>query len=208
MQNQIEQAIRIALQSSAQRRNFALALDGARVIPRLTSPNDTLRVSAGSSPENALEESFAHRPFCWSFPGNRGQIGIRLSQKIIPTHLVLDMAYSTASERPSRAPRQVILWGVVDGHANHATYEKDLREYRSGVAQHGSGPAESTGYTFLALAAFEYDATAAFPLQTYRVAESVVDSEMEFGVIVVEIRGNWGGDQTAICGLRVHGELV
>ncbi|KAI9062812.1 hypothetical protein FKP32DRAFT_1546034, partial [Trametes sanguinea] len=202
----VEQAIRIALQSGAQRRNFALTQDGARVIPRLTSPNETLDMSAGNSPENALEGSFGYPPSCWSFPGNRGQIGIRLSQKIVPTHIVLDMAYPTPGDRPARAPRQVILWGIVDGQANHAIYEKDLREYRGIVGRHGSGPAESLGYTFLLLAHFEYDAGAAFPLQTYRVAESVIDSEMEFGVIVAEIRGNWGGEQTAICGLRIHGE--
>ncbi|OSD01993.1 hypothetical protein PYCCODRAFT_1501530, partial [Trametes coccinea BRFM310] len=204
----VELAIRIALESTVHHRNFALVQAGARVIPRLTFPNDSVDAPADNAPERALQEPYSRSPTCWSFPGDQGQIGIRLSHKISPTNIVLDVPYKTWTEGLSQAPRQVVLWGVVDGAANQATYEQDLQAYRNGIAHHGSGPTKSLGYTFLALAIFEYDATTAFPIQTYRVADPVIDSQMEFGVIVVEVRSNWGGERTSLCGIRVHGEVV
>ncbi|KAI9069635.1 hypothetical protein FKP32DRAFT_1559301 [Trametes sanguinea] len=203
VQEHVEQAIRIALESATQRRNLALIQDGARAIPRLTTPNDS-----GPAPEGALQSLDFRRPSCWSFPGNHGQLGIRLSRKVIPTYIALDMAYPNPTEGKSHAPRHVIFWGVVDGDSNHAKYEKVLYENKDAVARYGTGPAQTLGYTFIVLADFEYDGTSPFPLQAYRVAGPVVDAEMVFGVVVVEVRSNWGGERTAICGVRVHGEEV
>ncbi|KAL7279729.1 hypothetical protein ACG7TL_006136 [Trametes sanguinea] len=146
-----EQAIHIALQSVPQRPNFALVQEGARVVSRLTHPNNSLGIADSSLPEDALQDSLVYPHPCWSFPGSR-----------------------------------VVLWGVVDGQANHAKYERDLRLYRDSVAHHGPGPLDLFEYTFLALAAFEYDAMAPFPLQMQPVSGSVVESRMVFGVVVVE----------------------
>ncbi|KAI0658041.1 hypothetical protein C8Q70DRAFT_918421 [Cubamyces menziesii] len=203
----VEHAIRIALESTTQRRNFALVRDGARIVPQLTATgNMSLLMPADGAVEKAIQDPLHLRPTCWSFVGDRGQIGIRLSQKVIPTYIALNFARPTVSA--SYAPQQVVLWGVVDGGANQLIFDKGLREYRDATTYLGAGPRESLGFTFLALADVEYDPSLAFPLQTYSVESAVIDSRMVFGIVVVEIRGNWGGGRTSVCGLRIHGQVA
>ncbi|KAI9057379.1 hypothetical protein FKP32DRAFT_1554420, partial [Trametes sanguinea] len=197
----VERAIRVALDSTSQRRNFALDLDGAIIIPALTSPSSSIGPAAQSIPDNVLRGDLDGG--CWSFAGNQGQLGIRLSQKINPTHVAVDMLTTYAFD--PRAPRDIIVWGIVDGGANRLIFDADLRQYREAIAHYGAGPAQTLGYDFLPLAYFQYNATAAFPLQTFHIASPVIASSMTFGVVVVEFRNNWGGDVTHVCRLRVHG---
>ncbi|CDO73919.1 hypothetical protein BN946_scf185016.g76 [Trametes cinnabarina] len=197
----VESAIHVALDSTSQRRNFALDLDGAIIIPALTSPSSSVGPAIQSIPGNVLRGDLDGG--CWSFAGNQGQIGIRLSQKINPTHVAVDMLTSYAFD--PRAPRDTIVWGIVDGSASRLIFDADLRQYRETVAHYGVGPAQTLGYDFLPLAFFQYNTTAAFPLQVFHIASPVIASSMMFGVVVIEFRNNWGGDATRVCRLRVHG---
>ncbi|KAI0667014.1 hypothetical protein C8Q78DRAFT_983002 [Trametes maxima] len=204
LQEHIEQAIRLALENTIQRHDYALAELGARISTELTPHKDNTMAHGTNAPDNVLTEDL-HRASCWFFPGGRGQVGIRLAGHLIsPTHVALDVLSSPSSY--NRAPRKVVVWGIVDGEFNRLTYDVQLRDYRKTVAHLGDGPAQSLGYTFLALAEFEYDPLAAFPLQIHRVAGPVIQSQITFGVIVVEIRSNWRGDMTNLCRVRVHGE--
>ncbi|KAI0666483.1 hypothetical protein C8Q78DRAFT_932613, partial [Trametes maxima] len=196
----LERAIRIALDSTIQRRDYALASEGARIGYDLTS--SIKKSPSDPPPENVLAEGL-QRDMCWLFDGHQGQVAIRLPALISPTHIALD--YATSVGMHHRAPRRVILWGLVEGDANRLTYDKQLRDYRDTVAHLGEGPLQSLGYTFLALAHFEYDLFAPFALQTHPVADLVVKSQITFGVVVLEVRSNWGGFQTALCRVRIHG---
>ncbi|KAJ2970792.1 hypothetical protein NUW54_g12653 [Trametes sanguinea] len=106
----------------------------------------------------------------------------------------------------AQAPRDVVLWGVVDGTSNRLAYDTHLRRYRETISQIGMGPAHAADYTFIAMAAFQYDPLAAFALQTFPVSKAIQASGMTFGLVVVEVRSNWGGNQTAVCRIRVHGD--
>ncbi|KAI0644131.1 hypothetical protein C8Q79DRAFT_913599 [Trametes meyenii] len=204
LQEQIEQAIRLTLESTVQRQDFGLASEGARVFTELTTHLDTPGTSTFNSPDKVLTEDL-RRESCWRFPGEHGQLGIRLfNQLITPTHVALDAAMRTAFY--TRAPRHVILWGVVDGDVNRRIYDTQLRDYRTTVAHLGDGPAQSLGYTFLALVDFEYNPIVPFPLQTHAIARSVVLSQITFGILVLEVRSNWRGSSTYLCRIRIHGD--
>lgn len=199
----IQQAIRIALESTIQRHNFALASQGALIVSALTS--QSIPPDPDNDPDSLLEEDLSTES-CWFFVGRHGQVGVRLPHhQVAPTHIALDVVLHL--ETLALAPRRVVVWGTVDGDANRHKYNTLLRTYRERVAHLGSGPSLSLGYTFLALADFEYDPAAAFPLQTFRVAPLVVASQITFGVLVVEVKSNWGGNKTVICSIRVHGDV-
>ncbi|KAH9894055.1 hypothetical protein C8Q73DRAFT_790647 [Cubamyces lactineus] len=198
----VQQAIRMALESTVQPHDFALASGGARIVPDLTSPS-ALTTSPSNNPDNVLTGDL-HDNACWLFHGSRGQVGIRLPDYLIsPTHFALD--FTLHSLLYSRAPRRIVLWGIVDGDANTWIYDTQLEHYRNTVGHLGDGPARSQGYTFLALSESKYDGLAPFSLQTFRIADAVVESRMTFGVLVLEVRSNWGGAYTGICRIRVHG---
>ncbi|OSC97455.1 hypothetical protein PYCCODRAFT_1428490 [Trametes coccinea BRFM310] len=200
--SQLERAIRIALESTVQPHDFALASGGARIIPGLTSGTSSYHY-VSNRPENVLTEGL-DRDSCWLFDGGRGQVGIRLpNHSIAPTHIALDL--NRLPYFYSDAPRRVVLWGMVDGDNNRRIYDSQLQDYRDSLRHLGDGPAQSLGYTFLALSEFEYDPVAPFPLQTHRVASAVVTSPISFGVLVLEVMSNWGGVRTGICRIRIHG---
>ncbi|KAI0827600.1 hypothetical protein BC628DRAFT_1418233 [Trametes gibbosa] len=203
----VQQAIRVALESTVQPRDFALASEGAQVVSALTSQVDFIEGGSQNLPENVLTEGL-HLESCWIFPSPQMQIGIRFREHhFMPTHIALDMGISSGFRAIMQAPRHVVLWGLVDGNAKRLAYEGKLSEYRKSVARLGTGPAESLGYTFLALAEFEFDPYAAFPLQTFPVADAIVDAQMTFGVLVLEVRSNWGGRTTTICRVRALGDI-
>lgn len=203
MRDHVQKAIRIALESTVQRHNFASAQNGGRVVTSLTHYDSfPSRSHHDSTPDSLLTDGLS-MDSCWTFSGQNAQVAIRLPQKITPTHVAIDVATRVLV---TRAPRHVLLWGVVDGGVNKLTYEKGLKEYRETVAHRGTGPAQSNDYTFLLLADFVYDPAAAFPLQTFPIAQPVIASQITFGLLVAETRSNWGGGQTSICRVLIHGE--
>ena len=68
----------MALESTVQPHDFALASGGARIVPDLTSPS-ALMISPFNKPENVLTEDL-HENARWQFDGARGQVGIRLPE--------------------------------------------------------------------------------------------------------------------------------
>ncbi|OJT02570.1 hypothetical protein TRAPUB_6892 [Trametes pubescens] len=202
----VQQAIRIALERAPTRYDFADFDNGASIIPALSSttatshaPNVVIQSTSKTAP--------ASKP-CWSFVGGHGQLGIRLARLIRPNHLGID---NRSGQRGDfiHSPRKIIIWGLVDGPDNMEIYDNKLKEYRDTLATRtGTAPPLAAGYTFIVLSELEYDIYAAYPDQSFRINPPVAATEMYFGVVVVEIRGNWGGNVTELCRVRLHGEEV
>lgn len=196
----VQEVVMKALQSTAEQRNFAQEGNGAKIISQLTSP---LTLDTRGHPELVLVESYGNDS-CFSLVGDRGQIAIRLHTLAYPTRVTIDYAPSSM-EGWMEAPRRMLLWGLVDGTTNLATYNDQLRLYRSETpAKNYISPPLHLGRTYLLLAEFEFNIN--FPIQTFPLADEVVLSHMWFGVLVLEIRSNWGANMTSICRVRVHGE--
>ncbi|KAI1790684.1 hypothetical protein LXA43DRAFT_890569 [Ganoderma leucocontextum] len=197
----VQRAISTALGTTLQRPNFALRSRGAIILPSLT----TSPVDSSCEPEDILEEVHSSQPCCF-FAGDRGQFAIRLSQLIRPTHVTIDYPPPTRT-MSRRAPRQLVLWGLVDGAANKALFNS-LAQFRDDYRSLGDGPLQSGPFLFLPLANFTFDVHGAFPIQTFPVHPEIVFSGIRSGLYVLEVRSNWGGELTGIRRVGLHGEEV
>jgi hypothetical protein len=109
------------------------------------------------------------------------------------------------------APRKMVLWGMVDGADNLAKYHA-LRRNATGVLADLmatlAAPAIHHDLIFLPLVSFDYSIHAPGHVQTFPLLPSVVNANMDFGVVVLEIMGNWGSSTTCLHGTRVLGVRV
>ena len=212
-----------ALRDPVGRQDFALYQDGAAVINRLTSPNPNpshrlqhappLRAAETSpahdqhAPEAALHDDLRVGE-CWLVSGRSGQLGIGLHTFLAPTHVTIDHIPLEIAADIGQAPRKMVLWGLVEGDRNLAVYH-DLVE--RGVALHTPGhehPTVHSDQPFVLLASFAYDIFAPFHIQTFPISSIAVDEGIYFGVVVLEVLDNWGGQTTCVYRVRVHGNVV
>ena len=189
---------------------YASGRAGGKIVPSLTTPTmfpqSSLirRLLRGTpppgSPWAALDE---HMQFesCWLLGGKSGQLGVKLSRAVRISHVVVDHHVNDTLT----APRQMILWGLVDGEENFASFHA-LQAKRTGViSEKHSLPVISGGLSFVPLSSFEYDTHAANLTQTFPIFPFIVDSGMDFDVVVLGILGNWGGTSTRLYRFRVYG---
>jgi hypothetical protein len=91
----------------------------------------------------------------------------------------------------SRAPRQVVVWGLVDGVKNMKAYKRSRDAFASVLLRHPPFPMPREGL-FIPLAEFEFDITAPSMRQAFPLSDEAKSSGMDFGVIVLQVRSNWG----------------
>ncbi|KAI5989704.1 hypothetical protein EDD15DRAFT_2171056 [Pisolithus albus] len=151
------------------------------------------------SPWAALDDDTRSQS-CWLLGGNSGQLGVSLPRVVRISHVVVDHIVSDTLT----APRQMILWGLVDGRENLAL-SRALRANSLDIPEKRTFPAISGGFPFIPLSYFEYNAHASNLTQTFPVFPFVLDSGLDFGVVVLEILGNWGGMSTCLYRFHVYG---
>nr|VWO94125.1 Immunoglobulin G-binding protein A (IgG-binding protein A) (Staphylococcal protein A) (SpA) [Ganoderma boninense] len=195
----VQRAISTALKSTIQRPDFALRTHGSIVIPSLSTSTDDLECDL----DDVLDENFGI-PSCCFLPGHRGQIAVRLSQLIRPTHVAINY---TPPRRAMviHAPQHIVLWGLIDGTANTALFNS-LSRFREDHRSLGDGPPLSGRFNFLPFANFTFDLRASYPVQTFPIHPEIVFARMSSGLYIVEIRSNWGGNSSGICHIHLHGE--
>lgn len=147
----------------------------------------------------------------WLINGHSGQLGIRLSEVARLSHVTVDHVPEIPPTTIETAPRKMILWGVVDGEDNLAKYHS-LRNKATGILSvllaTRPPPPIHHHLLFLPLVAFDYSIHVMDHDQTFPLLPPVVNSEMDFGVVVLEIVDNWGGSTTCLHRVRVHGDRI
>ena len=204
----IDRALSRASRDLVGRRDFALYADGGRIILELTHAwsGTSSAPSAGSNPTAAITDDIRVGN-CWSIAGHAGQLGIRLTEMIHPRHVSIDHLPLEIAADIGRAPRTMILWGALDGDDNEGRFRDITHAFNvslPGVLGR-SAPEITYGYTFIPLLAFEYDIRASSHVQTFSLDQYVVDSDLYFGVVVLDILQNWGGESTCLYRVRIHG---
>ena len=182
--------------------NFASLNTGAVVSRRLT----TLGFEP-TPPSTVLGDS---AEACWSFHGTAGTFGVVLdTANVVPSHVVIHQHHQFFNSTASlcRSPRQVTVWGMVDGDQNMKLYSLSPHGLTSTLTRAPPLSISKRGM-FLPLADIEFDITAPSLSQTFALYNEVKLWGIDFGIIVFDIRNNWGGDTTSLCSVRVYGEIV
>ncbi|OJT14865.1 Spindle pole body-associated protein sad1 [Trametes pubescens] len=203
--NTITSAIAKALRDPVGLRDFALRADGACVLPDITTPSrhhGPTEASAGAGPGAALNDDIRVGN-CWLIDGDKAQLGFKLTEPMHPTHVSVDHIPMEIAADPGAAPRRMILWGAVDGDINQIRYRSININLTSSIDH--NAPPIPWNHFYAPLASFQYDIRAPSHVQTFRIDSRIVDSDIDFGVMVLEIIDNWGGETTCLYRLRLHG---
>jgi SUN domain-containing protein 1/2 len=227
-----EKTLALRAKDGIARVDYALHSGGGAVIPSLTSPTYELRqthlfglissaTSVGNSPVHALHHELTPG-YCWPFPGSEGQLGIRLAAPVYITDITIDHAPKEIAHDVRSAPRRVEVWGLVEGQDNIEKlkgYMVRKDQLRREAAERGEPlsddidpPYPSTlprNVPFVRIASFEYDIRAENYLQTFPVFKDIQELGVDFGIVVVMVKSNWGHDTyTCLYRVRVHGERL
>ena len=115
------------------------------------------------------------------------------------------------------APRHMEVWGLVEGEDNLAKFNawNEQREASRALAQERGEehediefpPTLSRASPFMRIAKFAYNVHADKEIQTFPISQEVKDLDMDFGVVVLFVKSNWGREElTCLYRFRVHGE--
>ncbi|KAF8525803.1 hypothetical protein BU17DRAFT_40899 [Hysterangium stoloniferum] len=217
--------------------DFALYSAGGRVIPQLTSDTYEIKPKSwgrylvgsvtgsgyalGRPPVTALHHD-VHVGNCWPFAGTRGQLGVLLARNAFISEVTIEHAPKDVAYDLRAAPREMELWGLVQGTDNVAKvrgYQANMKRHREEIVKQAEAegvqpPPDDDAYPsslprsayYLRLARFTYDARASDHLQTFSVPKEIQDIGADFGIVVLIVKSNWGdNDFTCLYRMRVHG---
>ncbi|PIL29457.1 hypothetical protein GSI_08399 [Ganoderma sinense ZZ0214-1] len=137
--------------------------------------------------------------------GAQFQVGVSFATTIYPTHFTIDHAFSQDIVGSSNAPRHIVFWGIVEGVGNKGRASRVVGDLALSGVFNRTVPNLHQRENFLPLATVEYDIRGSSHVQTFAVHPSLVESNIDFGVIVLEVLDNWGGEVTQLYRVRVHG---
>ena len=214
--------------------DFAMYSAGARIVPSLTSPTLEVRphgftaqiaglltgsgYSTGRPPTNALYHE-THDGYCWPFAGSQGQLGVSLAAPVHVEHITIDHVAKDLALNYRSAPREMEVWGLVEGHDNVEKLQR-WREERKARRDAGEVPGaddydeESIVYPptlptqpeYLRIANFTYNVDAENNVQTFPVHPEIKHLGIDFGIVVLRVLNNWGRNElTCLYRFRVHG---
>lgn len=227
---------RYGTQDIISRPDFALHSGGARPIPHLTSGTLELRPSTlrgqilglitghgyevGRSPITALHQDL-HSGNCWPMAGPYGQLGVMLAFPTIISDITIDHVAKEVAFDLSTAPKDMEVWGQVEGKDNLekvAAWRAEQAARREAANEAGEAVSEAdleddypatlpSDVSFIRLATFTYDIYAPSNIQTFPVRQEVRDLSLDFGIVALVMKNNWGKDgYTCLYRFRVHGE--
>ncbi|KAF9243497.1 hypothetical protein BU15DRAFT_42959 [Melanogaster broomeanus] len=225
------------------RADFALHSTGARPIPHLTSSTLEMRPATlrgqvlswmtghgreiGRSPITALHPDI-HSGLCWPIAGDFGQLGVALSSPAYITDITIDHIPKEVAFDLRTAPRDMEVWGFVEGKENlerviafRAERASQRAEAKRLAEESGSPlsdeepdedaypPTLPSDEPFIRIASFMYDVHAPSNIQTFPVRTEIQQLGVDFGIVALVIRNNWGrNDRTCLYRFRVHGERL
>ncbi|KAI0730677.1 hypothetical protein C8Q76DRAFT_588799, partial [Earliella scabrosa] len=159
-----------ALKDPVGRPDYALAADGAKIAPTLTSSFDSSDIALSHPPTNILDEDLWSTS-CWSFPGSQAQVGIKLRARYIhPTHITIEHVPREITADIRQAPREIVVWALLDPTMNaERVDDANAMLCQSKLNTTGDSPPIRTRGIFLPLAAFEYAIEADTHVQMFPV---------------------------------------
>ena len=234
--------VRSTTRDIVSRADFALHSAGARPIPSLTSHTLEMRPTTlrgtvlswmtghgremGRSPITALHQDI-HSGLCWPMSGDSGQLGVALSFPAYITDITIDHVAKEVAFDLRTAPRDMEVWGLVEGEENLdkiIAFRAERAAQRAEavrVAEESGSPLPEepdeddypptlpANQPFIRLASFTYDIEAPSNIQTFPARQEIQDLGVDFGIVALVIKNNWGKNEyTCLYRFRVHGERL
>jgi SUN domain-containing protein 1/2 len=245
----VDSAVSTISQDILAKPDFALHSGGARIIPSLTSPTFEIRpqglgsqmvalvtgngYAIGRPPITALHHEMQNG-HCWPFAGGEGQLGVALASPIILEEVTIDHVAKSIAFDMRSAPRQMEVWGLVEGEDNIArvrTWKEDLAARKEAKQPALGGDDSSATYDedgsdgsysevdypktlpkhpeYIRLANFTYNIHSPNNVQTFPVMPEIRELGIDFGIVVLRVLNNWGRDDfTCLYRFRVHGQRI
>ena len=204
--------------------DFALSSSGASIIPSLTS--DTLEIvpqglwqqtiatitgngyAIGRPPITALHYE-THNGHCWPFVGDQGQLGVLLALPVRIEEITIDHVARDVSWDMRSAPRDMEVWGFVEGAENLAKVAAwEVSRNLAGLEVPTQPRSLPSSAKYLRLAQFEYNIDAPNAVQTFPVDEDIRALGLDFGIVTLRMLSNWGREFTCLYRFRVHGQKL
>ncbi len=144
---------------------------------------------------------------CWQFLGSRGQFGIRLGSVAAIKQVVIEQPSSLTVSPHS--PRDVVVWGVVDGQENFDRL-KDTPNLQSSLLKRHKLMTPTpvlSNLTLIPLAAFTYEVNL-LGRQYFEVFEELVVLGVDIGLLLIQVQSNWGAPSIQLCHIGIFGVPV
>jgi SUN domain-containing protein 1/2 len=240
----VDSAVSTITQDILAKPDFALHSGGARIIPSLTSPTFEIRPQSlgsqmiglvtgngyaiGRPPITALHHEMQNG-HCWPFAGGEGQLGVALASPIFVEEVTIDHVAKSIAFDMRSAPRQMEVWGLVEGKENIArvqAWKEDLAarkkaEQPSGEESYAPHDQDGSDYEviypktlpkypeYIRMANFTYNIHSPNNVQTFPVMPEIRELGIDFGIVVLRVLNNWGRDDfTCLYRFRVHGQRM
>ena len=236
----VDSAVSKMSKDTLARPDFAMYSSGASVVPSLTSETFEIKpqgltsrvlglvtgngYAVGRPPVTALHHE-THNGHCWPFAGHHGQLGVMLSMPAYISDVTIDHVAKEVATDMRSAPRQMELWGLIEGEENAAKFnawkafqETQKEEACSAAKANGMECAADeddhprtlpSSVPYMRITNFTYNIYASNHIQTFPVPQEIQDLGIDFGVVVLVVKSNWGReDFTCLYRVRVHGERL
>ena len=226
----VDSAVSTFSQDIIAKPDFALHSGGAWVIGSLTSPTFEIqpqglgskmlglitgnknKYGIGRPPITALHHELQNG-HCWPFAGGEGQLGVALSSPIFVEEVTIDHVAKSIAFDMGSAPRQMEVWGLVEGKDNIARvrgWKEDLAARKEARQQPTDDEVEylkTLPKHYIRLANFTYNIHSPNNVQTFPVMPEIRELKVDFGILVLRVLNNWGRvDFTCLYRFRVHGQ--
>ncbi|KAI5843007.1 hypothetical protein DFP73DRAFT_595537 [Morchella snyderi] len=157
---------------------------------------------------------------CWPFPGDQGNIGVRLALPIFATQISVEHIPKSHAVDISSAPRKIEFWAQFDDAEtreraekaaaralNEIEWSKDRLWDRDSTSS-PPGPSGALYDKFVKLGVFKYDINSGNPrIQTWDLPVDLVNLNITTQLVVFKVINNWGHpDYTCLYRVRVHGK--
>lgn len=199
--------------------DYAAYTSGARINPFLTSSTYLHRPTAivprifsrvffnvGSSwshpPAVAIHPSNAVG-MCWAFPGNRGQLSVKLSHRIVLTDVAVEHVHPDIAHDASTAPKDIEIWAYVGEDAHIEASPIPFSQATAG--NHVLREAPAAGFVHIMDVVYNvFNGEQA--VQTFAVPTAFRKLNVSVNQVVYRIKSNWGNnDFTCLYRVRAIG---
>lgn len=142
---------------------------------------------------------------CWKFSGASGHIAIKLSESVNPRYLAIHqpIQHQLSDHASAEAPRHLEVWGIPELQDRSMPVDDALERRTLKLAQF-----QASGYGLprflhetdevVQIGEFEFSARSGKVSQTFPLI-----SQGALKAVIIDIRDNWGGDETCVHGATV-----